>query len=223
MENGAKAFLGILLAAAMSCSCSAQRTGNAGTDKWTPPDITWPGDLPMSTVPTISKEMIRSIRVGNMPVIFEQTKLEDVRKHFGGAIGNHGDAGNSLAWVCFYGHSSGKPWIFWLTSGEVEGLTWISGFQWRLLATGERADHRCNLLSSENAISLPLPIRLGLSRAAIRRAVGRPTRARADALFFLYEGHGKERGESLDVWNSVTVFFHNGAASVIEADKTTTD
>jgi hypothetical protein len=214
----------VLLAGILICSCGAQKARSKSIVLWTPPDIGWPPDLPMSTFPTIPKEMIRSFRIGNMPIIFEETKLSDVQKHFGGTIGNHGDAGDSLAWLCFQGQDAGKPWVFWVTSGEIEGLTSVGGFQWRFLAPPERPDHRCTLIpSDEHGIELPLPLHLGLTKAEVRQVVGRPTRARDDALFFLHEHQEPDHEGTSNLWNSITVVFREGVASVIEADKSTTD
>jgi hypothetical protein len=211
-----------ILAVVLTASCCAQSAGYRSAIVWTPPNVGWPGDLPTSTVPTVPKEMIGKLNIGDMPIIFEKTKLKDVQRRFGGSIGGHGDAGDSLAWLCFHSSDSFGPWVLWLTSGELNGLSWIDGFQWKRLTANETPDHRCASLSKEkSAVELPVRLSLGLTSAEVRQVLGTPTRKRPDALFFLSERQLVIHKKEYTVWNSITVFFRGSVACEIDVVKTT--
>jgi hypothetical protein len=168
--------------------------------------------------------MIGKFSVAGMPIVFDETTLEQVRQRLGGTIGNHGDAGDALAWLCFRGEDETGPWIFWLTSGELYGLSSIDGFTWRRMAPSEIPDHRCRTLPKDSGgISLPVPLRLGLTKDLVRQMIGRPTRSRSDALFFLFERQRVVHGEQWTVYNSATLEFQNGGLWIVEVNKSTTN
>ena len=187
---------------------------------WSPPKMGWPDQLPRPTVP---KEMIGSLRVANMPIILEETTLEGVQKRLGGTLGSRGDAGEAEAWLCFCGSDSEGPWIFWLTSGELDGPA-ISGFQWRSLSPGERPDRRCRQLSlGSGRIELPLAIHLRMTEMETRRILGIPTIVRGKLLIFSHEHKQVIRGETYSVSNDIAVALRDGVVWAIEVAKSTSN
>lgn len=167
--------------------------------------------------------MIGTLRIANMPIVLGETKLQTVQRRFGGTLGSRGDAGDAEAWLCLYGSDSEGPWIFWLTSGEIDGPA-IGGFQWRSLSRKEGPDRRCRFLpQAKGGIELPLAIHPGLNEAEVRQILGSPTVVRGKTLIFSHEHRMVIHGETWTVSNDVAVFFVDGAVRAIEVAKTTSD
>jgi hypothetical protein len=209
----------VLMAAA--CACPAQKASSSAGGKkviWEPPRIDWPDSLPTSTVP---KEMIGSLRVANFPIVLEETKLEDAQRRFGGMIGSCGDAGDAEAWLCLHGRDANGPWIFWLTSGEIDGPA-IGGFEWRRLAPNELPDHRCPLLrKGDGGIALPLQLHPGMTEVEMRRILGRPTIARGRTLIFFHEHQETIQNLPYTSENTITIVLRGGLVLAIQVSKTT--
>lgn len=205
------------------CACPAQtggRTASGNTVVWSPPNVGWWDDMPRPTVP---KEMIGALRVANMPIVLEDTKLEDAQKRFGGTIGARGDGGESLGWLCLYGSDNDGSWILWLTSGEIDGPT-IGGFQWRRLSPMERPDRRCSRLpEGKGGIELPIALRPGMTEAEVQNLLGPPTAARGKTLFFCHEHRKVIHKENYTVSNGVAIVLRDGVVWAIEVAKTTSD
>jgi hypothetical protein len=203
-------------------ACLAQ-TASKVSDKtviWSPPKINWPDDMPRATVP---KEMIVSLRVADMPIILEDTKLEDAHMRFGGKIGSRGDAGDAEGWLCLHGTDTDGPWIFWLTSGEVDGPA-IDGFQWRRLSPNEVPDHRCRLIpQGKEGIKLPIAIRLGITEQEVKQLLGQPSYTRDKTLIFSHEHHKLINKEPYTVSNDVAVVLRDGMVWAMEVASSTSD
>jgi hypothetical protein len=167
--------------------------------------------------------MIGSLRVANLPIVLEETNLEDVQKRFGGTIGDSGDAGDALGWLCLYESNKDGPWILWLTSSEINGPT-IGGFQWRRLSIQETPDQRCSQLREDKGrIELPIALHLGMTELEVQKILGRPTVTRGKTLFFCHEHQKVIRKENYTVWNGVAIVFRYGVVWAIEVAKTTSD
>ncbi len=202
--------------------CGYAQNGKSNHDPgeviWKPPPIKWPDDSPAATIP---KVMISTLRVGNFRVILENTKLEDVRKHFGGTIGSDGDAGDFQAWLCLRGGDPNGPWILWLTSGETDGPA-IGGFEWKRLSPSEVPDRRCRLVSQgSGGIQLPLAIHPGMTEVDVRRVLGRPTVALGMTLFFFHEHQEMIHQLPFTAENAIAIVFRDGKVSVIQVWKST--
>ena len=209
----------VLMAAA--CACPAQKASSSAGGKnviWEPPGIDWPESLPTPTVP---KEMIGSLRVPNFPIVLEETRLEDAQKRFGGMIGTRGDAGDAEAWLCLHGSDANGPWIFWLTSGEIDGPA-VGGFEWRRLAPNEMPDHRCPLLrGGDGGIKLPLAIHPGMTEAEVRKILGRPTIARGRTLIFCHEHQEIIQNLPYTSDNTIAIVLRRGLVVAMQVSKTT--
>jgi hypothetical protein len=65
------------------CASPAQTVGSRAGEKtviWSPPNVGWWDDMPRPTVPKI---MIDALSVANLPIVLEETNLEDAQKRLG--------------------------------------------------------------------------------------------------------------------------------------------
>ena len=204
------------------CVSSAQTNAKltAKTVVWAPPSIDWPETLPPASAP---KEMIGKLRVAKMPIILEETELESAHRRFGGTLGARGDAGDAEAWLCIHGTDANGPWIFWLTSGEIDG-SMIGGFLWMRLAENEVADGRCvPLRKGDGGIELPVPLHLGMTEAQVRGVLGRPTAVWRNTLIFLHQHQEVIDKEDYTSSNVVGIVWRSGVVWEIDVGKTTSD
>ena len=209
---------------ALVCVCSAQTANKTQGNRailWSPPDFGWPEDLQQATVP---KEMIRSFKVGDLPIILEETKLEDVRRLFGGTIGSQGDASEAVAWLCLHGSDASGKWMLWLTSGELEGSIYIDGIQWRRLSSNERPDRRCASLPVNKAgIALPIALHPGMKRQEVMQVLGRPTEAHGGMLIYFHEHQETIHNEPYSVDNTIGFSLRGDAVREIDVNRVTAD
>jgi hypothetical protein len=212
----------IVVVLAVTCACSAQTTsGKASSNRviWSPPRIQWPEVEFPSTVP---KEMIGKLRIANFQIVLEETELEAAQKHFGGTIGYRGDGGDSEAWLCLHGSDADGPWIFWLTSGDLDGPA-IMGFQWRRLPPNETPDRRCGLISpGKGGIELPLALRPGMRESEMRKILGRPSFVSGKTLIYYHEHPETINNLPYSADNMILIVLRDGIVLAIEASKTTT-
>jgi hypothetical protein len=104
------------------CTACAQ-TGGREALVWEPLLFNATDQVPKGT---IGKDIVSDLRVSDRTVVLEETKLTDLQAHFKAPIGNRGDAGDYVEWLCFYG--ANNNWVLWLTSGEIDAGA-IGGFQ----------------------------------------------------------------------------------------------
>jgi hypothetical protein len=205
----------------VACHCPAQTANKepqATRVLWQPSAIDWPDALPDPTVP---REMITTLHVANMPIVLEETNLEEVHKRFGGTVGSHGDASEAEAWLCLHGSDANGPWIFWLQSFEINGPT-VGGFQWRRLTRNEIPDRRCKLLHrSEGGIQLPLALHPGMSKLELQKILGQPTFVRGGTFFYCHHHEKFIHDLTYDADNNVAIVLRNGVVWTIEIIKST--
>jgi hypothetical protein len=211
----------IVVVLAVTCACSAQTISSKTSSNkviWSPPRIDWPQvELP-STVP---KEMIGKFRIANFQIVLEKTELEAAQKHFGGKVGYRGDGGDSEGWLCLHGSDADGPWIFWLTSGELDGPA-VTGFQWRRLPSNETPDRRCVLIPpSKGGIELPLALHPGMTEAEMRKIVGKPSFVSGKTLIYSHEHQETIHDLAYTVDNMIAIVLRAGIVSAIETSKST--
>jgi hypothetical protein len=214
----ARSIAAVVLCSA--CAGPAQMATNGRTLPrvlWAPLQVDWGQELHASTV---SKEMINGLKIAGYPIILEETKLGDAQKRFGGEIGSRGDAGTAEAWLCLRGNDRVGPWMFWLSSFEIDGPT-VGGFQWRRLASNETADPRCQIIGKNNDIQLPLAIRLGTTERDLRRIMGKPSAVRGGTLIFCHDYKVVIDKQNYDASNSVGVELRDNAVWAIIVEKST--
>lgn len=97
-------FFGLSALFFVACVTLAQTASRSSSSIdaaiWEPPAWTFLQEYPKATV---SKEMVAALRLSNLPISLENTKLEDVRSTLGGTIGQKGDAGEFDEWLASMG------------------------------------------------------------------------------------------------------------------------
>lgn len=181
---------------------------------WEPPVVDWSTQSPQ---PTIPKPIISSLKIADTRVVLDETPMQKVGEKFGMEVGRRGDAGESLKWLCFHGEDTDGRWMLWLQSGEMNGGA-VGGFQWRRIDAGERVDSRCRKLMP-GQFKLPIPLRLGMQEAELRRILGAPSGRAADLLLFRHEHPEVDVDLHYSVSNTVNVLLTNGAVTAVEVWK----
>ena len=185
---------------------------------WGPPEIAWPI---VRFQPTVTREMVGSLNIAGFPINLEETELVTTQKHFGGEIGNRGDAGDALGWLCLYRRDQGTSWVLWLESSEIDGPT-IGGFRWQKLDPNSKMDKRCQSLEESNAsFSLPLALRLGMKEAEVRSTLGQPSARSGEMAIYEHEHNVTIGSEPYEVSNIVIITYHCGRVWAINVTHST--
>ncbi|HEY6447715.1 MAG TPA: hypothetical protein VIY53_14735 [Acidobacteriaceae bacterium] len=165
--------------------------------------------------------MITEIRIGDVAVQLEQTEMAAVQRHFGGVLGQRGDAGDALGWLCLTGKGAAGTYALWLLSGEIHGST-IGGFRLQSVPPAATVDHRCSALPAGTIIQMqPAGLYLGMSHSAAMELLGAPSRGVGNTAFYLHEHDLNIRNEPYTLSNSVMVEYRDGALAAIDVWQTT--
>jgi len=204
----------------IACSAFAQRSqrtqGSHPNKVWEPPD--W--NFPESVKASVSKEMFSAFHVAGYEVALEETSMKDAQTHLGGEIGQKGDAGDAVEWLCFHGADERGTWVLWLESGEIDG-GYVGSFQWRRIVKGAVFDPRCRDLGHrESQIKLPLPLALGANKSEVLKALGEPSLKDDEQLIYLHEHDSTISSEPFTTSNIVIVRLENGIVWAIQVSKT---
>jgi hypothetical protein len=190
---------------------------------WEPPAM-WANYA--ASAPTGTRDFVPRLKIGSLTVVLEETPLLDVGTRFGASVGQRGDAGDSLEWVCFQGQDERGPWVLWLESGEIHGPT-VGGVLLKRRAASEQVDARCVRLAA-TPISMPLPVHLGMPRSELLHLLGRPTSESGQSVVYsnchsikLSTKKGREP-EPFDLCSSLRVRFRAGTLDALEVWRTTT-
>jgi hypothetical protein len=212
----------IFLAISSASAQNAARPGNEQSPIWTPPHF-WKFDDNAPTKPTVPKEMITNLRVGDVTIPLEEnSELQTLQSMFGGKIGVEGDAADYFSWLCLYGSDAIGTWVLWLESGEIDG-PYVGGFQWRRVSRASRFDERCSQLDETSEVKLPIDLGLGSTEAKVIEILGRPTSRRANTLLYEHQHDEFISGEQFTSFNTVIVVLRRGVVYAIQAEKTTTN
>lgn len=195
--------------------CAAYAQTGRKESLWEPPLLfTATGEIPKGTV---AKDIVRALQVSDKTVVLEETKLMDIQAHFTAIIGNRGEAGDYLEWLCFYG--AHHKWVLWLTGGEIDAGA-ISGFQWHLVPAGAQIDGRCRQLT-DSAVTLPNTVRLGMTERDLFHVMGQPTKRQGQRLLYVHEEELTIRNQPYTETNVVVVDIRQGVVSAIAVSKST--
>jgi hypothetical protein len=211
---------GLLLICVLFSSLSAQNRKQEGGMIWEPPPtIIFPGTVKAS----VPKEMIDSLRVAGKGIVLDETDLKAVQTDVGGTIGNRGDAGDSLGWLCLHGGDTRDEWVLWLMSGEINGGS-VGGFRWQRVEQSAHFDSRCQALpDGRSGVEFPLPVQLGTSESEILRILGQPSGRQDDTLFYLHEHQVTIKDHPFTAMNTLAVLLRKQSVWAIEGWKSTTD
>jgi hypothetical protein len=207
----------ILLASAVFAQTDKGPPPQSAPIIWEPPD--W--SLPENVKASVPKELVSILRVSDYDITLEETSMKDAQQRLGGEIGAKGDAGDALEWLCFHGTDAMGAWVLWLESGEIDG-GYVGSFQWQRLSGKEIFDRNCHALrGTASTIKLPLPLRLGASKAEVVKVLGPPTSVNAERLIYFHEHEGTIKGEPFTSFNIVVLHLRKGIVRAIQVSKTT--
>jgi len=156
------------------------------------------------TVPaTMEKDHVRQIRIGQFVAKFEETTLGEINKIIGeGTICHHGDASESIYWLCYSLH---KQRIWFISHGEMGGPNHV-------LTQVSAMSYNSTFVDSSSCPSLPTnsqPISfdfgwLGAEKQTIIKSLGQPSGTTENSLSFYYSGKqpGLYHGRIVD-WNVI--------------------
>lgn len=141
-----------------------------------PPDI--PVE-PANVQATLKHAPSLGMAFGPLRVRFEETTLEDVRRQLGvGTVAHRGDAGDSLAWLCYTIPDNKQPVRLWLTSGELQGNKYIGGVTAEIGAAGTKPVEQCPALPVRfRQVALDQSLWVGLPDAKVHETLGQPSHA----------------------------------------------
>ena len=208
----------------ITCVAAAQKASDspsqAGLLIWEPPTLEFPDTLPRATIPQV---MIATVRVANMPIVLEETALNDVQTRLRADMGHRGDASEALGWLCFYGTDANGRWALWLESSEMGGGT-VDGFALQRLDRDAKPDRRCRMVRKDDGgVELPIPLRLGLTETQVRKFLGRPTVRHHSTVIFDHEHEETIHNEPFTASNTVAIALGSGVVWAIQVWKTTSN
>jgi hypothetical protein len=216
-----RTFIMVLCLTASSAFAQGTVVAKESRDRliWEPPNP--PRIVFVDVKPSVPREMIGSLRISEVSIVLEETQLDDMQARFGGEIGHRGDAGESLDWLCLAGRGEDGPWVLWLTSGEVDGPS-VGSFQWRRVPADAKFDPRCKMLRDyDNAVALPLGLRLVTTEGALLQILGQPTLRKGNLLRYEHEHDLVLHDDPYTSWNTVIVTLRQGKVWGIAVNKTT--
>ena len=181
---------------------------------WEPPNLRIPDALPRATA---SKELITTLRVAGIRIDLETTALRRVQEELGGEMGDSGDAGESLEWLCLHGSDANGKWALWLESDVELYRGDINKFAVQRIDRNAKMDPRCRSIVGD--IELPGGLRLGLTETQVRKILGKPTARYGSTLLFDHEHEESLHNETVTVENTVCVTLRRGVVSSIEVWK----
>ena len=203
--------VGVLLATCLNSAQTDLRGAEEAAPK-APPRIEWPESKIEGTV-------FHRLSVAGFPIVLDHTSLEEARTRLGGVLGSAGDAGDAEEWMCFRGADTNGPWLFWLTSVEINGRA-IGGFIWKRDDSATAVEPDCLLLRGKNPIKLQLDLRLGTTKSRTLKLLGAPSIVQEQGMFYMQEREETIEGIQYTISNGVEVTVHDGVVVQIAATET---
>ena len=179
---------------------------------WEPPSI---GDGRQFPVITIPSDLVPALGIDNREIVLDRTPIAEAAQWFNARIGRRGDGSESLGWICIAGRDAEGRWMLWLESGEIHGNA-VGAFQLRRIGAAERIDEKC--VGWRAGIRNPAGLRLGMSRADVRRILGEFSGTPA-MIAYLYE---RPAAGGFTVESMISVVFVEDAVTAFEVWRTET-
>ncbi len=187
---------------------------------WEPPNVF--EELPLGMKATVPKDMVKRLQVDGQRIVLETTELVAIQKTAGGVIGNRGDAGESLSWLCLHASDSHGTWVLWLLSSEIDNGA-VGGFRWELVRNTTSFDSRCSALpADETTVKLPVAVQLGIPKEEVIHTLGSPSFKTSNTFFYLHEHELTLHSEPYTDMNTLTIMLRGSRVAVIEVWKSTT-
>jgi len=180
---------------------------------WEPPSIGDGRQFPVIAVPS---DLIPALGIDKREIVLDRTPLADAAQWFKARIGRRGAGSESLGWVCIAGRDAEGRWMLWLQSGEIHGNA-VGAFHLRRIGAAERIDAKC--VSSRAGVRNAAGLRLGMSRADVRRMLG-DSSGTPPMVAYLYEHPG---AGGVTIESMISVVFANDAVTAFEVWRTETN
>jgi hypothetical protein len=168
--------------------------------------------------------MATAAAVGDVTVLLEKTRIDEVATQLGAVLGSSGRGTEHLQWACLAAASGPDRWIAWFVSEGTDGGS-VTGVQLRRLDGRERPDARCALVAADVMLLIaPSDVRLGMSRTEVSMALGPTTSTPSgDVVEYVHEHtrRGSPKTGPVRASSSVVIRFRGGIADAIQALKST--
>ena len=157
------------------------------------------------------------LTLGTFKVTFETTTFANIANVSPAPLGQQGDAGGFVMWVCFT--LTEERQRVWLTSSELGGQKVINGASAQVLVQGAAPTSDCPELPSQfKPVQLDSGVWLGSSIDELQRKLGPPTTGDRVAYF----AHlAKDRDN--DVMSTLVVRLKDQRVEMLQAGHTTTN
>jgi hypothetical protein len=185
----------------------------------------WFGGPGPSHARLVTRPAFRSIRLGELVIDFEKTRLKDVlAKAVVGTIRTQGDAAESETWLCYRFYTERGVAQIDLTSGELGGGERISGV---VLRDGKlEGDKQCpELPATLMPIATDVGPGLGSRYEDFARVLGKPTERSAARTSWEFEQQTRI-ADSPELWfidQGIHAHFKGGLADIVLFVQTTQD
>jgi hypothetical protein len=164
--------------------------------------------------------MADGLQISGVNILLEKTTMSEMQGRFGGTIGQTGDAGGYLEWLCLRGNDADGRWVLWLEGDEIDAGR-VGSFRWQRVPDRARFDPRCaSLPRADDTVHLPLALRLDMSEADAVRVLGQPSAQHGETLLYVYNHDGVDQKKQPFIeLNTISLMVRGGKIWAIEVLK----
>jgi hypothetical protein len=195
------------------------------THSYSAEDIS-PPLFPLNVSPpaTMKRPPVTSIKFGDLNIQLESTKLNDVLKTINaGEIRHHGDASESVHWLCYSISNVANPVRIWIMSGEIDG-GYVGSIVARHVSAEDKATQTCpELPDAFQPVKLDRKIWIQTNESEIKKSLGKPSLIINDWMHYNSERKRIIRGAEFFELGSVSLRFINGQVVELWVSKTTSN
>jgi hypothetical protein len=179
-------------------------------------------DDSVGVTPTMTRDLVRELRLGSHTLRFEESKLSEIRGLIGaGELRHAGDAADSIDWLCY----SLPGQLVWFISTEMGGGELLMRVVAREASESDPRRKVCPPIpSSLQPVALEFGW-IGTSEPALRAALSDPSATYSDRRSYLYSGKeaGLHQGKPVDfdVMAFIEVELAKGRVVSLEASHVT--
>jgi hypothetical protein len=199
----------------LSCHIAQAQTVTRDTG---PPDV--PG-APDSVNPTFNHALVSKLRLGNLTIVLETTKLTDLARRFPQShIYHRGDAAGSLTWACYTIDRASGSLHVWLDSGEIEGGNSISGAVVSTADAAPRVD--CPKIAVDGeSMGLDNGLWLGATKSSVLSRLGKPSRVYQTTLSYYFDAPTADKSKNCSTDGDIDFEIQDGRVYRIWANRFT--